>query len=89
MVLIRRFDFFLPRHLPAALLASFVKRLSRLSLTAPPTSIVIMIPFVYNILKRHPALMCMIHRDEVTSEPFEGVCRYSSRIILKFIKLNA
>ncbi|KAI0281787.1 CBF/Mak21 family-domain-containing protein [Russula aff. rugulosa BPL654] len=58
-------------HLPAALLASFVKRLSRLSLTAPPTSIVITIPFVYNILKRHPALMCMIHRDEVTSEPFE------------------
>ncbi|KAF8504436.1 ribosome biogenesis protein Noc4 [Russula emetica] len=58
-------------HLPAALLASFVKRLSRLSLTAPPSSIVITIPFVYNILKRHPALMCMIHRDEVTSEPFE------------------
>jgi len=58
-------------HLPAALLASFVKRLSRLSLTAPPSSIVITIPFVYNILKRHPALMCMIHRDGVTSEPFE------------------
>ncbi|KAF8268920.1 ribosome biogenesis protein Noc4 [Lactarius quietus] len=51
-------------HLPATLLASFVKRLSRLSLAAPPSSIVIMIPFVYNILKRHPALMRMIHRDE-------------------------
>ncbi|KAI9465893.1 CBF-domain-containing protein [Lactarius psammicola] len=51
-------------HLPATLLSSFVKRLSRLSLTAPPSSIVITIPFVYNILKRHPALMCMIHRDE-------------------------
>jgi U3 small nucleolar RNA-associated protein 19 len=91
MILIRGFVlFFPPRHLPAALLASFVKRLSRLSLTAPPSSIVITIPFVYNILKRHPALMCMIHRDEVTSEPFEGTCRYSSRILLrKFIKLNA
>ncbi|KAH9994722.1 CBF/Mak21 family-domain-containing protein [Russula vinacea] len=64
--------FLSPRqHLPAALLASFVKRLSRLSLTAPPSSIVITIPFVYNILKRHPALMCMIHRDGVTPEPFE------------------
>jgi hypothetical protein len=31
--------------------------------------------------------MCMIHRDEVTSEPFEGACRYSSRILLpKFSK---
>ncbi|KAH9067840.1 ribosome biogenesis protein Noc4 [Lactarius vividus] len=58
-------------HLPATLLASFVKRLSRLSLTAPPSSIVITIPFVYNILKRHPALMRMIHRDDEESEPFE------------------
>jgi len=58
-------------HLPATLLASFVKRLSRLSLTAPPSSIVITIPFVYNILKRHPALMCMIHRDGEVPEPYE------------------
>ncbi|KAH9975372.1 CBF/Mak21 family-domain-containing protein [Lactifluus volemus] len=58
-------------HLPATLLASFVKRLSRLSLTAPPSSIVITIPFVYNILKRHPALMCLIHREGEDSEPFE------------------
>ena len=53
------------RHLPAALLASFVKKLSRLSLTAPPAAIVIVVPFVYNILKRHPALMVMIHRVDV------------------------
>jgi len=72
-----------PSHLPAALLASFAKRLSRLSLTAPPSSIVIIIPFVYNILKHHPALMCMIHRDNVTSEPFEGVCRYATRILFQ------
>ncbi|KIM91722.1 hypothetical protein PILCRDRAFT_811012 [Piloderma croceum F 1598] len=49
-------------HLPATLLASFIKRLSRLSLNAPPAAIVMVIPFTYNILKRHPALMCMIHR---------------------------
>ncbi|KAH8996716.1 CBF/Mak21 family-domain-containing protein [Lactarius akahatsu] len=59
-------------HLPATLLASFVKRLSRLSLTAPPSSIVITIPFVYNILRRHPALMRMIHRDDEEPAPFEG-----------------
>ncbi|KAI0051377.1 CBF-domain-containing protein [Auriscalpium vulgare] len=50
-------------HLPATMLASFVKRLARLSLSGPPASIVILIPFTYNILKRHPALMVMIHRD--------------------------
>ena len=26
------------------------------------------IPFTYNILKRHPALMCMIHRLPVEDE---------------------
>lgn len=49
-------------HLPATLLASFIKRLSRLSLNAPPAAIVMIIPFTYNVLKRHPALMVMIHR---------------------------
>ncbi|KAL0959525.1 hypothetical protein HGRIS_011238 [Hohenbuehelia grisea] len=49
-------------HLPATILASFVKRLARLSLSAPPPAVVMIIPFTYNILKRHPALMVMIHR---------------------------
>ncbi|KDR80122.1 hypothetical protein GALMADRAFT_242367 [Galerina marginata CBS 339.88] len=59
-------------HLPATLLASFVKKLSRLSLTAPPAAIVMVIPFTYNILKRHPALMVMIHRADVddSNDPF-------------------
>jgi len=51
-------------HLPATLLASFVKRLARLSLSAPPAAIIMIIPFTYNILKRHPSLMLMIHRIE-------------------------
>jgi len=61
-------------HLPATLLASFVKRLSRLSLNAPPAAIIMIIPFTYNILKRHPALMVMIHRAEyspgIDADPF-------------------
>ncbi|EKM82438.1 hypothetical protein AGABI1DRAFT_68058 [Agaricus bisporus var. burnettii JB137-S8] len=55
-------------HLPATLLASFIKRLSRLSLTAPPAAIVMIIPFTYNILKKHPALMVMIHNNNVEDE---------------------
>ncbi|KAH7344510.1 CBF/Mak21 family-domain-containing protein [Rhizoctonia solani] len=60
-------------HLPATILASFIKRLARLSLTAPPAAIIMIIPFVYNILKRHPALMVMIHRvdDEAELDPFD------------------
>ena len=64
-------------HLPVALLASFVKRLARLSLSAPPAAIVMIIPLTYNILKRHPALMVMIHRVEDSYEAFEGMFFYT------------
>ncbi|KAG0371055.1 CBF/Mak21 family-domain-containing protein [Gamsiella multidivaricata] len=47
--------------LPAQLVAAFIKRMSRLSLSSPPASIVIIIPFIYNLLKRHPTCMQLIH----------------------------
>lgn len=50
-------------HLPAAMVASFIKRLSRLALYAPPAAIVAVIPWVYNMLKAHPACTFMIHRE--------------------------
>ena len=72
-------------HLPATLLASFVKRLSRLSLFAPPAAIVMIIPFTYNILKRHPACLAMIHGD---SQGFQsGPFSRSRRPFIPFILL--
>jgi U3 small nucleolar RNA-associated protein 19 len=50
-------------HLPATLVASFIKRLSRLALHAPPAGIVVVIPWIYNIFKRHPACTFMMHRE--------------------------
>ncbi|EJD43624.1 CBF-domain-containing protein [Auricularia subglabra TFB-10046 SS5] len=55
-------------HLPATLIASFIKRLSRLSLSAPPAAVVAIIPLVYNLLKRHPTCMPLIHRDSNPGE---------------------
>ena len=49
-------------HLPAALVASFIKRLALLSLYAPPGAIVWIIPWTYNMLKKHPACTFMLHR---------------------------
>ncbi|KAK1072086.1 Maturation and nuclear export of 40S ribosomal subunits interacting protein [Friedmanniomyces endolithicus] len=49
-------------HLPAALVASFVKRLARLSLQAPPGAIVWIVPWVYNCVKEHPSLGFLLHR---------------------------
>lgn len=50
-------------HLPAAMVASFIKRLSRLALNAPPAGIVAVVPWIYNMFKRHPACTFMMHRE--------------------------
>lgn len=55
-------------HLPAVLVASFVKRLARLALNAPPSAIVAIVPWIYNILKKHPLCTFMIHRLPRTKE---------------------
>ncbi|KAF7506620.1 hypothetical protein GJ744_011552 [Endocarpon pusillum] len=49
-------------RLPATLIASFIKRLSRRALFAPPAAIVAIIPYIYNLLKSHPTTTFMIHR---------------------------
>ncbi|OAA42603.1 CCAAT-binding factor [Metarhizium rileyi] len=56
-------------HLPASMVASFLKRLSRLALNAPPSAIAFVIPWIYNLLKRHPTCTFMIHR--VIGDPKE------------------
>ncbi|KAG0231437.1 hypothetical protein BGW42_000264 [Actinomortierella wolfii] len=62
-------DIFLSSPLmPSQMAAAFIKRMARLGLTSPPASIVIIIPFIYNLLKRHPTCMQMIHNTKVTSE---------------------
>lgn len=47
-------------HLSASIVASFIKRLARLSLTAPPSGIVCVIPFIYNLIKKHGHSTCML-----------------------------
>ncbi|KAM5436864.1 Maturation and nuclear export of 40S ribosomal subunits interacting protein [Microsporum canis] len=56
-------------HLPATLVASFIKRLSRLALNAPPAAIVVIVPWIYNILRSHPTCTFMIHRDLKKHDP--------------------
>ncbi|KAK9472697.1 CBF/Mak21 family-domain-containing protein [Dipodascopsis tothii] len=62
---VRLLDLFLSStHLPSALVAAFIKRLARLALSAPPAAIVIVVPFIYNQLKRHPACNVLIHQTD-------------------------
>ena len=59
-------------HLPAVLVASFIKRLSRLTLNAPPSAIVVVVPLIYNLLKNHPSCTFMIHRTRDIDQTEEG-----------------
>ncbi|GAA5924671.1 hypothetical protein JCM1841_006381 [Sporobolomyces salmonicolor] len=75
----RLLDVFLSSsHIPATLVAAFIKRLARLALSASPAAIVTVVPLVYNLLKRHPSCMVMIHRPlsedaevDEASDPFD------------------
>ena len=51
-------------NLPLYMLCAFLKRLSRLSLTASPQGCMLMISMVYRILIRHPAARVLLHRTE-------------------------
>ena len=71
---LRLLDTFLSStHLPAVLVASFMKRLSRLCLYAPPSAIVVVVPWIYNLLKHHPICTFMVHRKALDKQEYVGL----------------
>ncbi|XP_055002646.1 nucleolar complex protein 4 homolog isoform X2 [Sorex araneus] len=61
-------------HLPAYLVAAFAKRLARLALTAPPEALLMVLPFICNLLRRHPACRVLVHRPrgpELDADPYD------------------
>ncbi|XP_028273882.1 nucleolar complex protein 4 homolog [Parambassis ranga] len=58
-------------HLPVYLVSAFAKRLARLALTAPPTALLIVLPFIYNLIRRHPSCRVLIHKPSSEGEPLE------------------
>lgn len=61
-------------HLPAYLVAAFIKRLCRLCLTAPVDGLCIVIPLVFNLVLRHKACSVMLHRpgcSDLQDDPYD------------------
>ncbi|KAH3671450.1 hypothetical protein WICMUC_004631 [Wickerhamomyces mucosus] len=73
---LRLTDIFLnSTHLPSSLIASFIKKMARLSINSSPSAIVSIIPFIYNLLKRHPTCMILLqneHTDSLYSDPYNN-----------------
>lgn len=64
----------LSSHLPAYLVAAFAKRLSHLAVTAPPEALLMVLPFICNLLRRHPACRVLVHRPrgpELDADPYD------------------
>ncbi|KAK6202707.1 CBF/Mak21 family-domain-containing protein [Scheffersomyces amazonensis] len=62
-------------HLSANLVASFIKKLARLAMASSASGAVIVIPFTYNLLKRHPTCMIMLHNTSASrdyQDPFDN-----------------
>lgn len=58
-------------HISEQHLRSFLKKVAGLSLSAPPSAARWIIPFVYNLLKQHQALLLdMIHDPQATNKKF-------------------
>uniref|UniRef100_A0A6J0T7G3 Nucleolar complex protein 4 homolog n=1 Tax=Pogona vitticeps TaxID=103695 RepID=A0A6J0T7G3_9SAUR len=72
----RLLDLFLSSsHLPAYTVAAFAKRLARLALAAPPDGLLIAIPFICNLLRRHPSCKVLIDRPSGPAEMLEDPYR--------------
>ncbi|KAE8008901.1 hypothetical protein FH972_005371 [Carpinus fangiana] len=50
--------------LPAYLAAAFAKKLSRLSLSVPPSGALVIVALIHNLLRRHPSINCLVHRED-------------------------
>ncbi|KAL5706071.1 hypothetical protein ACHQM5_024280 [Ranunculus cassubicifolius] len=50
-------------HLPAYLAAAFTKKLSRLALVVPPSGALVIIALVHNLLRRHPSINFLVHKQ--------------------------
>ena len=53
--------------LPAYLAAAFAKKLSRLSISVPPSGSLVIVALIHNLLRRHPSINCLVHRVSTKS----------------------
>lgn len=74
----RLLDLFLSStHLSSQLIASFIKRLGRLTVGSPPGAIVSTIPFIYNLIRRHPTCMILLHDPDYIDADIETRQKYT------------
>eukprot|EP00727_Mastigamoeba_balamuthi_P002074 m51a1_g11864 hypothetical protein (498) ;mRNA; f:518955-520672 len=54
-------------YVPAATVASFAKRMARLSLSAPPAASLVVIPLVFNLLRMHKNARVLLEKERLSA----------------------
>ena len=67
-------------HIPEYMVASFTKRLSRMSLFAPPNGVIFVTGLIANLLRRYPAIRYLVDRSEAGHE--------NPQSVIKAIRIN-
>jgi U3 small nucleolar RNA-associated protein 19 len=62
-------------YVPTYLVSAFIKRMARIALFSPPSGILFILPFIYNLFRIHPSCLKLIHR--LDQENFVGINRYN------------
>nr|CAG4638409.1 EOG090X04ZD [Cyclestheria hislopi] len=61
-------------HVPEYIAAAFIKRMARLSLTAPANVVVLLLHFIGNLIMRHRGLLRLVHnpdhQNELSEDPY-------------------
>ena len=49
-------------YVPTYLVSAFIKRMARIALFSPPSGILFILPFIYNLFRIHPSCLTLIHK---------------------------
>lgn len=60
--------------LPAHVVAAFCKRLLRCALQGPPSSILFVLALCSNLIRKHPEVSCLVHRQDELNDEFKADC---------------
>ncbi|KAG0566936.1 hypothetical protein KC19_7G098200 [Ceratodon purpureus] len=70
--------------IPAYLAAAFAKKLGRLALSAPPSGALVVIAMIHNLLRRHPSINHLVHRDASSTTSSDSEAKRGADPFLEF-----
>ncbi|CAF1090200.1 unnamed protein product [Brachionus calyciflorus] len=81
--------FLLSTHFSSVIVGTFIKKLSRMTLTCPPADLKFLIMFIYNLLIRHPNFEKLTSLSQTIEFPLDDAFENNSYEFLIEIELDS